>query len=660
MSPTLPMKPVLLLVDLQGDHLATLSRHPSAGTPVAGAAALLAGCRQREIPIIHIWTTVHRADDRRLPHWKQNNRWICVAGTAGHEPPAPLQPLADETVVHKSGFNGFAGGVLDAALQKIKCDAVILAGVHLHACVRTAAVESLERGLQVFMAEDAIASNDPVHAAATRRWLAARGVEFISTTEIWTRLEGKAPTKLSHFSPRETDQTLFEIPIAGADEITAATATAQKAWQDWRRTSFSSRCVILEAAAVRLEAAMPELARQMAMEIGKPISHGLEEVRRAAGNIRDVIRRAVAVKFQQSEPAGLVRQQPLGVVALISPWNNPVAIPIGKIAPALIYGNTVVWKPAPAATRISERVLKLLREAGVPAGAVQLLTGDHTTAQTLAADENINAVTITSSAAAGHAVQEICTRRFLPLQAELSGNNAAIVWEDADLPAAAAQIAWGAFGFAGQRCTANRRVIVSSTGFEAFWRELKIAAEKLHWGDPLEAATDTGPVIHAGKRAELAAMIQAAQKSGAAHRVEFLFEKRAAESWAQTGAYAQPVLVACDEPNHPLVQEETMSPLLVVQCADTFDQALKLCNGVRHGLAAALFSKSAARQEQFLAEAQAGILKINSATAGVEVSLPFGGWKMSGLGPPEHGEGDRLFYTRMQAVYGGAHLPRCQ
>jgi acyl-CoA reductase-like NAD-dependent aldehyde dehydrogenase len=394
----------------------------------------------------------------------------------------------------------------------------------------------------------------------------------------------------------------------------------------------------------------------MAVEIGKPVSHGLEEVRRAAGNIRDVIRRASAFEFQKREAAGVVRHRPLGVVALISPWNNPVAIPIGKIAPALIYGNTVVWKPAPAATKISEVIFRLQREAGVPGEAVQILTGDHTTAQKLAADENVNAVTITGSAQAGFAIEEICARRFLPLQAELSGNNAAIVWDDAELPPAAAQIAWGAFGFAGQRCTANRRAIVSEAKYETFLRELKIAAERLNWGDPLEKATDIGPVIHAGKREEQAALIQAAQDSGAAQGIEFVSESRAKESWVKAGAYAQPVIVSCDHPNHPLVQEETMSPLLVVQRAEDFAQALKLCNGVRHGLVAALFSDSTELQEKFLAEAQAGMLKLNTATAGVDASLPFGGWKMSGLGPPEHGEGDRLFYTRMQVVYGAGKL----
>jgi acyl-CoA reductase-like NAD-dependent aldehyde dehydrogenase len=646
------MKPAFLLVDLQGDYLVAAGLQPTAAALVARTTVLLGGGRERRLPVIHIWTTLHRHDDRRLPHWKKSNRWHCVAGTDGHKTPAPLQPIADEIVIRKSGFNGFASGELDDALKKINCDAVILAGIHLHTCVRTIAAESLERGLQVFIAEEAVGSNDPVYAAATRRWLAERGVEFISTHEILSQLDGNPPSKLVHRSPCLTEKILFEIPIAGADEICAATLSAQSAWKIWRQTPLSFRSEILEKVAVRLAAAAPELARQMAIEIGKPISHGREEMHRAAANVRDVIRRAAAFEFQSREAGGMVRHRPVGVIALVSPWNNPVAIPLGKIAPALIYGNTVVWKPAPAATQISEGLLKLLREVGVPAGAVELLTGDHTTAQKLAADENISAATLTSSAQAGFAIHEICARRFLPLQAELSGNNGAIVWDDADLPAAAAQIVWGAFGFAGQRCTANRRVIVSTGQFENFWRELKVAAEKLHWGNPLEESTDIGPVIHMGKCAEQTALIHAARNSGAVHRIELLFEAQAKEAWVKTGSYAQPVMVGCDEANHPLVQEETMSPVLVVQRAENFEQAIQLCNGVRHGLAAALFNSAAALQEKFLTESEAGILKLNTATAGADVSLPFGGWKMSGLGPPEHGKADRLFYTRMQAVYG--------
>jgi acyl-CoA reductase-like NAD-dependent aldehyde dehydrogenase len=342
----------------------------------------------------------------------------------------------------------------------------------------------------------------------------------------------------------------------------------------------------------------------------------------------------------------------LGVVALISPWNNPIAIPVGKIAPALAYGNTLIWKPAPAATGIAQTVLKLLRQAGVPADAVRLLPGDHTTAHALASHPSIGAVTLTGSLVAGYAMQEICARRMVPLQAELNGNNAAIVWDDADLAQAANQVAWGAFGFAGQRCTANRRVIVPRARFAALLEELKAAAESLVWGDPLDQATDIGPVINVSKRDETLALLNRARLDRYVHSVEVLQNSRAQEPFVNAGAYAQPAILCCDRQDHPLVQEETMSPLLVVQRAEDFEHALALCNGTRYGLAAALFSSTREIHEKFLAEAQAGILKINTSTAGADISLPFGGWKASGLGPPEHGAADRLFYTRMQAVYG--------
>jgi acyl-CoA reductase-like NAD-dependent aldehyde dehydrogenase/nicotinamidase-related amidase len=645
------MKPALLLVDLQADYLATPGLQPAADALIAQSAALLAGCRGRQIPIIHIWTTVDRADDRRLPHWRSANRWQCVAGTHGHRPPACLEPQSSETIIHKSGFNAFADGELEQALRRLDCDTAILAGVHLHTCVRAAAMECMERGYGVQIAEDAVGSNDPIHAASTRRWLAGRSVEFAPVPAILASLSGTA-TALVHRSPRCTEQVLFEIPVAGASEIAAQSAAARAGFDAWSRTSPAFRFEVLDAAANLLEAAAPHLARQMATEIGKPLAHGLEEVRRGAGNVRDVIRRASEFAFQQREPAGAVRHQPLGVVALISPWNNPVAIPIGKIAPALAYGNTVVWKPAPAATRIAQEVLKLLREAGVPENAVRLLSGDHTTAQGLASQDNISAVTLTGSLGAGYAIQEICTRRIVPLQAELNGNNAAIVWDDADFAAAAKHVAWGAFGFAGQRCTANRRVIVNAPRFGKLLEELKAAGERLVWGDPLDETTDVGPVINIAKREETASLINRARSDSSVHAVQVLRQARAQEPWVQAGAYAQPAILCCDQPDHPLVQEETMSPILVVQRAENFDHALELCNGTRYGLAAALFSNTGELHDKFLEKVQAGILKINASTAGADVSLPFGGWKASGIGPPEHGQADRLFYTRMQAVYG--------
>lgn len=646
------MNPALLLVDLQCDYLAAPGLQPPAQVLVARTAALLGECRRRQIPVIHVWTTVRRHPDTRLPHWRMANRWSCVEGAKGHAPPQPLQPLAGEAVVHKTGFNSFADGSLDEILRRIACDAVILAGLHLHACVRTVAMECMERGCQVYIADDAVASNDLIHAAAVQRWLSERCIVCEPTASVLQRLDGSAPYSYVHRSPRRTDEVLFEVAIAGASQVASAVSAAQNAASLWRRTPPSVRQELLAAVADRLDAMASPLAEQMALEIGKPLRHGLEEVRRAAMNIRHVVRLAAAQVPHRQEPAGLVRYRPVGVVAIISPWNNPVAIALGKIAPALAYGNTAVWKPAPAATRVAWVVLRLLSDAGIPPGVVSLLTGDHTSARRLANQTGIDAVTLTGSALAGSVVQEICARRMVPLQAELSGNNAAIVWDDTDLREAARQVAWGAFAFAGQRCTANRRLIVSAAQYERILQELEAAADRLPWGDPCDETTEIGPVINIAKRDEIAAMIAGYRDSDNASQALLLHGGRAEEPWVRAGAYVHPVIVCCDQSDHPLVQEETMGPVLVVQRATDFEQAIELCNGVRHGLVSALFSTSPQRQRLFLESAQAGVLKIDTSTAGVDVSMPFSGWKASGIGPPEHGEGDHLFYTRIQAVYG--------
>ncbi len=183
------MKSSLLLVDLQQDYLATQGLQPPADNVVAQAAALLDGCRKRRVPVIHIWTSIHRDNDQRMLHWRRANRWLCVAGTAGHQPPIRLQPREGEAIIHKTGFNAFANAELDSTLRRLNCDTIIIAGVHLHTCVRLAAMGCIERNLQAIMAEDAVASDDPIHSASTRRWLAERCVEFEPVSAILTRLD---------------------------------------------------------------------------------------------------------------------------------------------------------------------------------------------------------------------------------------------------------------------------------------------------------------------------------------------------------------------------------------------------------------------------------------------------------------------------------------
>jgi acyl-CoA reductase-like NAD-dependent aldehyde dehydrogenase/nicotinamidase-related amidase len=642
------MKPALLLVDLQGDFLNQPELQPPRTNLIQGAARLLEIGRQNQWPIFHVMTTVHDEKDC-LPHWRLAERIICRAGTSGHAAPGPLQPVNGELVLHKRGFNVFRTEQLERALNESACKTVVLAGVHLHTCVRLAAMECIERGYNVVIAEDATGSNDPVHAAAVRRWLADRCVRFENTTRILDSFRESMPGRRIHHSPRSVSET-FEVPIMASAEIDDAVDRAQSFLKQWQRVSVIDRLSKLDVLAGKLEKGAKEFAEAMAIQIGKPFSQGLEEIRRAAANIRDVARRCAAQSTVKVERAGRIRYLPHGVVAIIAPWNNPVAIPLGKIAPALAYGNAAVWKPAPAATQIAKLVSDLMRDSDFPSDAAQFVTGNHSTAQLLASHKNVDAVTFTGSTRSGYALQELCGRLMRPLQAELGGNNAAIVWDDADLAHAANEIARGAFAFAGQRCTANRRVIVSDAIFEAFLSHLKVAAARMIWDDPLKPETEIGPVIDAAKREEIDALAAFAEHAG--FSTIRPHPENNGPMLMRSGYYVAPVIVCCDQADHPLIQEESMGPLLVVQRARTFDQAFALCNGVRHGLLAALFTSRADLQQKFQDEARAGMLKLNTSTAGVDVTLPFGGWKASGIGPPEHGESDPLFYLRPQAVYG--------
>jgi acyl-CoA reductase-like NAD-dependent aldehyde dehydrogenase/nicotinamidase-related amidase len=644
------MRPLLLLVDLQNDFLQSPELEECAGRIVEQAALLLEACRRRGVPVVHAWTTVSRSADRRMPHWKAAGKWLCEEGTPGHEPPAALQPVGGEPVVHKTVFSAFSNEGLDRILREAGAVTVWIAGVYLHSCVRQTVLDAHQRGFTVVIVEDAVASNDPLHAASSRRYLETRAATFAPAAALATQSFAdpcSAPRALEHRSPRRPDVVLWPVAIDRAAEVQSATEKARQAWPAWAQSDAVPRAKLLERLAERLEKEAEDFAAQMAEEVGKPLAQGRGEVLRTAVMLRAVAGRAGSDTYRQPGTSALVRQRPLGVVALITPWNNPVYIPVGKIAPALLFGNTVVWKPAPAGTALANRIMAHLEAAGFPHGTVTLVTGDQSTARLLMEDARVDGVALTGSSLAGYAAQEICGRRRIPLQAELGGNNAAIVWADADLAEAARLIAEGAFGMAGQRCTANRRVVVDARCSDEFVRLLREATAALGWGDPLEPATQVGPLISAEQRSRVAAAV--ARATPAASRVLVPHGESAGHAEATC---LPPTIICCDDRNHEIVQEETFGPVLVVQRAASWEDALALCNGVRQGLVAALFTHSPELQEQFLFRAGAGILKINRATADAEVDVPFCGWKASGIGPAEHGACDREFYTRTQTVYG--------
>ncbi len=670
------MRPALLLIDAQHDFLASPSLEPERAELCAAMARLLDDCRRAGVPVVHVWTTVD-ARHAPMPHWNADRAVRFREGGPGHATPVELQPTADEAVFHKQFFSAFADDALEAHLRRLGCDTVILAGVHLRACIRTTAIDAYQRGFTVRIAEAAVGDDDPLHGAITRRYLADRCARVASPaalrslllppngspadsgpgTAAWlpvTLLDAAATTTaaaapgIAHAAPHD-GRPLFRVPVGDREHAAAAADSAARAWPAWQAMPLAERVGPLLAAADRLESAAEEWARRIVLDTGKPLVEARREVQFAAELIRVVSRTACANDGAEGPAAWRLRRRPHGVVALVTPWNNPLAIPLGKIAPAIAHGNTVVWKPAVPAAGIAVAVHRWLLEAGLPGGVVNGLLGDHSTAEHLLDQPLVRAASLTGSSPAGYAAHAICARRRIPFQGELGGNNAAIVWADADLQAAARELATGGFGSAGQRCTANRRVIVERSVLEAFATELEAATDGLGWGDPFAASTVVGPLISLQACRRVAATVAAAEAAGAVVRTR----RECGPGLDPHGAYYPPTIVRAAAPTAAIVQEETFGPVVVLQAAADWQQAIGLCNGVRQGLAAALFTRSAALRERFLDEAQAGLLKFDQSTAGAAADAPFGGWKSSGIGPAEHGVADRDFYTRMQTVYPG-------
>lgn len=425
---------------------------------------------------------------------------------------------------------------------------------------------------------------------------------------------------------------------AAQSQIAAARSQAGEAQRVWRETPTSERLRVLHSFAQDLREHGAELAHLLVEDVAKPIRYARGEVDRAVALIAAADQQVLPEQDHIPKATGH-RREPLGVIALIAPFNNPLAIPIGKIVPALLYGNAVIWKPAIPGSRIAQRTAEIFARNADP-DLLRVVCGDQVTACQVM--EVCDAVTISGSIEAGRKAQEICTQQHIPLQAELGGNNAAIIWDDADLPSAARQVAEGAFVFAGQRCTANRRVIVSTEIYDAFLDRLTNATKSLVFGDPNDEGTHLGPVISAASARRVRDVIERAR--AASYRVI-----SAASSYDER--WIAPAIICCDDPDAEVVQEETFGPVLVVQRAADWDEAIELCNGVRQGLVAALFTQRRERIEDFLRRAKSGLLKINSSTADAAVDLPFGGWKASGIGPPEHGIANREFFTRWQSVY---------
>jgi acyl-CoA reductase-like NAD-dependent aldehyde dehydrogenase len=439
-------------------------------------------------------------------------------------------------------------------------------------------------------------------------------------------------------SPQQPDLVLAEVTPTSPAAVAATAVRARQAQRDWAHGGPAARAAALAAAADALDAAAEELTALVVAEVGKPRTEARGEVARAVAILRYYAQQAYdplgATHDAPGDTLTMTTRRPRGVAGLITPWNFPLAIPVWKAAPALAYGNAVLLKPAEEATACGLRLGELLAPL-LPDGVFTVLPGAAETGQALLGCADV--VSFTGSTEVGRAIVTAAAGRGVPVQAEMGGQNPAIVLPDADPAVAAATIAGAVAGYAGQKCTATKRVIVVGDATR-FTDALVDAIDKLPIGDPADAATVVGPVIDAAARQR----ILDAASSVAAAGGRILTSARAPE---ESGWYVAPTLADSLPRDHLLERDEVFGPICAISTVGSLDEAIGAANDVAQGLVAGIYTNDLSAALQAANSLAVGMVKVNAPTAGVDFYLPFGGVKDSGYGGKEQGKAALEVFT---------------
>jgi aldehyde dehydrogenase (NAD+) len=451
-------------------------------------------------------------------------------------------------------------------------------------------------------------------------------------------------------NPSRPDEVVATLPLSGAADVDAAVSAACEASVGWARTPAPQRGDLLVAAAQLVEGRADELALRTTREMGKPIREARGEWLRAATILRyhgGEGYRPTGELYAQSGGPGriLTSRRPVGVVGLITPWNFPTAIPAWKLAPALVHGNVAVLKAAQDAPLTALALAECLVDAGLPAGVLNVVAGPGSTVgAALVEDPRVHALSFTGSVATGTAIRDSATARGARVQCELGGQNPAIVTADADLDRAVQAVCAGAFWSAGQKCTATRRVYVERDVYGAFRDRFLTRTAAMRVGDPLDPATEVGPLVNESQLRDVLAAIE----RGVADGGELIAGGGQID---RDGWFVEPTVFENVADEGFLSCEEVFGPVVSLYPFDDLDEALERANAVPLGLSAAIFTSDLAAAASFGRELRAGILHVNSQTAGAEVHVPFGGLKGSAWGPHEQGRSARDFYTDVVTIY---------
>jgi aldehyde dehydrogenase (NAD+) len=451
-------------------------------------------------------------------------------------------------------------------------------------------------------------------------------------------------------NPWHPSEPVGEFPASDAADVDAAVEAAAAAFPEWSKRPAVQRAALLTGAADALERRVEQMAQDMTLEMGKPVREARMEATRGAAILRFFAGEAWRPKgelFEQSATGSSVYtvRRPLGVVGLITPWNFPAAIPLWKSSPALVYGNTVVIKLAQDAPLTGLHIAAAFEEAGLPPGVFNVVVGRGPEVGTpLVAHPQVKAISFTGSVAVGYQVRDEATALGKRVQLELGGHNPLIVMADADLDRAVEAAYAGAFWSAGQKCTATRRIYVQEPVYEDFRGRLLARVERGVVGDPTDPATEVGPIVNEKQLEEILEGIERGKAEGGS--------VLAGGERADDEAYLlAPTLFEGVRDDAFLSCQEVFGPVTSLYRFGELDEALRRANAVAFGLSASIFTSSLASAQRFVNELQAGILHVNSQTAGADVHVPFGGIKGSGFGPHEQGRAAMEFYTEVVTVY---------
>lgn len=459
---------------------------------------------------------------------------------------------------------------------------------------------------------------------------------------------------VSIVNPADTNDIIGTVELASREEARRAVEAAFNAFRDWKRTPAPARGKIVARAARLMEERKEELAAAITREEGKTLAEARGELTRAINVVEFCAgesRRMVGETIPSELPANFAFtiKEPHGVVAAITPWNFPVAIPAWKIAPALVAGNTVVFKPATLTPKTAVMLTELFNEAGLPPGVLNLVLGSGSEA----GDEILNrpavkAVSFTGSTETGLKIYAQVAPRGVKVQAEMGGKNPVVVLEDCDMGLAVESTAQGAFGSTGQRCTATSRAIVIDKIADEFVEKIVERAKSFRLGPGDDPKTDIGPSVDESQFKRVLKYIDIGREDGA----ELLCGGRRAEGEGlENGWFVEPTVFDHVTTDMRIAREEIFGPVLSVLRVEDYEEAMAVANDSEYGLSSSVFTNDVNSMYRFIEEIETGMTHVNSPTTGGEAHIPFGGIKNTGLGAREQGSTSLDFYTELKVVY---------